>query len=100
MPEDLDPREDEEPEDRKATPNETTVDIPIDEADPAKVLKIGSQLDPHRAKELANFLKANLDVFAWTHANMCGISPSIMSHSLSINPKHPPVKQNRRVLGP
>ena len=31
---------------------------------------------------------------------MCGISPSIMSHSLRINTKHPPVKQKRRKLGP
>ena len=84
----------------KATPNEITVDIPIDETDPIKVLKIGSQLDPVRARELADFLKANLDVFAWTHADMRGILPTIMSHSLCINPKHPPVKQKRRMLGP
>ena len=41
MLEDMDPREDREPEDKKATPNEITIDIPIDEADPTKVLKIG-----------------------------------------------------------
>ena len=95
MPEDIDPREDEEPGGRMATPNEATVDVPIDDSDPEKVQKIGSQLDPVRAKELANFLKTNLDVFSWTHADMCGISPLIMSHSLSINPKHPHVKQKR-----
>ena len=100
MPEDIDPREDQEPGGRMANPNETTVDVPIDDSDPEKVLKIGSQLDPVRAKELTDFLKDNLDVFAWTHADMCGISPSIMSHSLSINPKHPTVKHKRRMLGP
>ena len=42
MLEDIDPREDREPEDRKATPNEITIDIPIDETDSTKVLKIGS----------------------------------------------------------
>ena len=71
------------------------MDVPIDDSDPEKVLKIGSQLDTVRAKELTDFLKDNLDVFAWTHADMCGISPSIMSHWLNINPKHPPVKQKR-----
>ena len=99
-PEDLDPRKDEEPEARNATPNEATVEIPVDKADPTKVLKIGSQLDPRRAEELTDFLKANLDVFAWTHADMCGISPSVISHKLNVNPKHPPVKQKRRMLGP
>ena len=60
MPKDIDPREDEEPGGIMVTPNEATVDIPIDDSDPEKVLKIGSQLDPVRAKELTNFLKANL----------------------------------------
>ena len=60
MLKDIDPREDREPKDRKATPNEITVDIPIDEADSTKVLKISSQLDPVRAKELADFLRENL----------------------------------------
>ena len=64
MPEDIDPREDEEPGGRMATPNEATVDVPIDDSDPEKVLKIGSQLDPIQDKELTNFLKANLDVIA------------------------------------
>ena len=31
---------------------------------------------------------------------MCEISPSIISHKLNVNPKHPPVKQKRRMLGP
>ena len=100
MPEDIDPREDEETGGRMEAPNETTVDLPIDDSDPEKVLKIGSQLNPALAKELTDFLKDNLDVFARTHAEMCGTSPSIMTHSLSINPKHPPVKQKRRMLGP
>ena len=64
MHKDIDPREDEDPEGRMATPNEATMDVPIDDSDPEKVLKIGSQLDPVRAKELTNFLKSNLDVFA------------------------------------
>ena len=40
MPEDIDPREDQEPGGRTATPNEATVDVPIDDSDPEKVLKI------------------------------------------------------------
>ena len=37
LPEDMDPREDKEPGDRMVTPNETTVDVPIDDGDPETV---------------------------------------------------------------
>ena len=73
IPEDIDPREDQEPGGRMATPNEATVDVPIDDSDPEKVLKIGSQLSPNLAKELTDFLKNNLDVFAsvsYTHLTL------------------------------
>ena len=49
FPEDIDPRDEEEPRGRVAAPNEATIEVPIDDHDPSKVLKIGSQLDPHRA---------------------------------------------------
>jgi len=46
------------------------------------------------------FLKSNLDVFAWSHADMCGISPEIAVHALNINPMFTPIKQKRRTQGP
>ena len=64
------------------------------------MLKIRSQLSPSVARDFADFLKANLDVFAWTHSDMCGISPAIASHRLNINPKFVPVKQKRRSMDP
>ena len=52
------------------------------------------------AENLTDFLRANLDVFAWTHSDMCGISPTVASHMLNIDPKYVPVKQKRRGMDP
>jgi hypothetical protein len=51
-------------------------------------------------KSLVQFLKNNKDVFAWSHEDMPGISPSIISHKLNVNPSLRPVKQKRRVFAP
>ena len=64
------------------------------------MLKVGSQLNKQTQQELVEFLRANLDVFAWTHSDLCGISPSIASHSLNIDPRHVPVKKKRRGMDP
>ena len=46
------------------------------------------------------FLRENLDVFAWSTAEMPGIPPFVISHSLNVNPLARPVKQKKRKLGP
>lgn len=34
-------------------------------------------------------------MFVWSHNDMVGISPSIISHALNIDPKYPPKQQKR-----
>ena len=34
---------------------------------------------------LVQFLKENLDVFAWSHEDMPGISPKVIQHKLSVD---------------
>lgn len=65
----------------------------------ARVLKIGSQLAINMQQELIKFLRANLDVFAWTHVDMCEILHEIACYALSIDPKITPVRKKRRSLG-
>ncbi|XP_074376769.1 uncharacterized protein LOC141718283 [Apium graveolens] len=72
----------------KTGPTEDTIEIPVDEKDPSKVLRIGSQLAPRLKEGLSIFLLANLDVFAWSLSDMVGIDPEIMCHRLNIDPKH------------
>ena len=49
---------------------------------------------------LIEFLKENLDVFAWRHEDMPGISPKIIQYKLNVNPKRKPVQQRRRAFTP
>ena len=68
-------------------------EIEIDLAIPARKLKIGKGLLLEVKLELLKFLRANLDVFAWSHADMAGINPSITSQVLNIDPNFWPVPQ-------
>lgn len=40
----------------------------------------------------------NLDVFTWTHDDMVGINPKIMSHRLNIDEKYPPERKKCRPM--
>ena len=50
-----------------------------------------------RAK-LIQFLKENLEVFAWSHEDMPSIAPKIIQHKLNVNPDKKPIQQRRRVF--
>jgi hypothetical protein len=67
---------------------------------PEKTTRIGANLPPQMKESLIQFLKNNKDVFAWSHEDMPGIDPSIISHKLNVNPSLRPVKQKRRVFAP
>ena len=49
---------------------------------------------------LIQFLKENLDVFAWSHEDMPDISPEVIQHRLNMNPERKPVQQRRRAFAP
>ena len=70
----------------------------MDQAKPSPVLKIEKNLDSKLANQIVNFLKKNLDVLAWTHADMVGIKLNIMYHKLNIEPQVKPVHQKWRAL--
>jgi hypothetical protein len=83
---------------QRAEPNEDLVEVAID--GPDRVVRIGSQLSEGLKTELSEFLKKNLDVFAWSHEDMPGIDPAIISHRLNIDPAAKPVKQKKRNFAP
>ncbi|XP_074351903.1 uncharacterized protein LOC141691055 [Apium graveolens] len=82
----------------KIGPAEDTIEIPIDEKDPSRVLRIGSQLAPRLKEGLSIFLLANLNVFAWNHSNMVGIDPEVICHHFNIDPNHKGVRQKQRAV--
>jgi dsDNA-binding SOS-regulon protein len=74
--------------------------IELEDGHPERTTKIGASLPPEMKESLVQFLKNNKDVFAWSHEDMSGINPSIISHKLNVDPSLRPVKQKWRVFAP
>jgi len=53
--------------DKAIGPVEELEDIPVNEVDEERCLKLGKNLTLEVKSQLTNFLKANLDVFTWNH---------------------------------
>ena len=74
--------------------------VELVEGDPTKMTQVGMSLNPQTKKEIINFLKDNLGVFAWSYKDMPGIPANIIHHRLNVDPEKKPVQQRRRVFGP
>ena len=72
--------------------------IGLEEGHLEKTTRIRANLPPQIKESLIQFLKSNKDIFAWSHEDMPGIDPFIISHKLSVNPYLRPVKQKWRVF--
>ena len=58
--------------------------------------QIGSQLPQQEREELIEFLKQNIDIFAWNNYEAPGVDPKFICHYLNINPLIAPKKQPPR----
>ena len=65
-----------------------------------KVLQFGTCLTQEIREGLVDFLRRNMEVFAWSHEDMSGISPKEIVHVLNMDPNMKPVKQKRRKFAP
>ena len=83
-----------------AKPTETLEDISLDEDDPGKSTRIWVDLEGKIKKDLIHFLRENIDVFAWSHEDMSGIDPSVITHRMNIYPSSKPVRQKKMVFAP
>ena len=82
-----------------------SIDRPVEEAkcedlvkitigdDPEKFFQIGSQLPQQEGEELIEFLKQNIDVFAWNTYEAPGVDPEFICHHLNVNPLIDPKKK-------
>ena len=61
-----------------------------------RYFQIGLQVQPGEKSKLVEFLKANLDVFAWDTSDIPGISPELACHCLNVNLEVAPRKQPPR----
>ena len=58
--------------------------------DSEKFFQIGAQLPPQENEQLIEFLKRNIDVFAWDACDAPGIEPAFICHHLNVNPSITP----------
>ena len=50
-----------------------------------KFFQIRAQLPPQEKEELVEFLKRNIDLFAWDACDALGIDPAFICHHLNVN---------------
>ena len=65
---------------------------------PEKFFQVGAQLSPQEKEELIEFIKRNIDVFAWDTCDAPGIDLTFFCHYLNVNPSITPKKQPPRCL--
>ena len=71
---------------------EDLVKITIED-DPEKFFQVGAQLPQQEREELVEFLKRNIDVFAWNSYEAPGVDPDFICHHLNVNSLIIPKKQ-------
>ena len=64
-----------------------------DEVKCEDLVKITIGDDPEEREELVEFLKWNIDVFAWNTYEALGVDPGFICHHLNVNPLITPKKQ-------
>ena len=74
--------------------------VVLAEDETTKTTRIETTLSPRIRTRLILFLKENLDVFAWSHEDMSGISIEVIQHKLNVNPEKKPMQQRRRAFAP
>ena len=79
----------EEKEEEKVEALET---MELVDEEPMKTTRVGTTTSVDMKKKLVQFLKENLDIFAWSHEDMPGISLEIIQHKLDVDLKKKPVQ--------
>ena len=60
--------------------------------EPTKTIRVWTTMNTYMKKKLIQFLKENLDIFAWSHEDMPDISTEIIQHKLDVDPEKKPVQ--------
>ena len=64
--------------------------------DPEKFFQIRSQLPQQEREKLIEFLKQNINDFAWNTYEALGVDPEFICHHLNVNPLVTPKKKPSR----
>ena len=58
-----------------------------------RFFQVGSELPPREKEELIDFLRENVDMFAWDAYEAPGFDPNFICHHLNVSPAVAPKKQ-------
>ena len=72
---------------------EALIILELVDGEPTKTTRVGMTLSLEIRRRLVQFLKVNLDIFAWSHEDMLGISIEIIQHKLNVDLEKKPVQQ-------
>ena len=61
-----------------------------------RFFQVGAQLPLQEKEELVEFLRRNVDVFAWDAYEAPGLNPEFICHRLNVDPLATPKKQPPR----
>ena len=80
-------------EEEKKEKMEALETVELVDGEPTKTMKIGTNWTTQMEEELVQFLKKNLDIFAWSHEDIPGIAVEVIQHYLNVNLKRKPLQQ-------
>ena len=66
--------------------------VELVDVEPMKTTRVRTTMNADTKKKLVQFLKENLDIFAWSHEDMPGISTEIIQHKLDMDLEKKPVQ--------
>ena len=67
--------------------------VELVDGEPMKTTRVGMTISKDMKKKLVQFVKENLDIFAWSHEDMLDISIKIIQHKLEVDLEKKPVYQ-------
>ena len=83
-------------EEKKEDKVEVLEIVELVEGEITRMTRIGTTLSPEMRTRLIQFLKENLDVFAWSHEDIPGISPKVIQHRLNMDMRRSPSNKDDR----
>ena len=81
-----------------AEPIEELEEMILDESRPGRTTRMESLASQPIRQALAVFLEMNQGLFAWSHEDMPKIDPSIIVHTLNMNPTSSPIRQKKQMF--
>ena len=66
-------------------PTEVLEDVPLEKSNPEKFTRIRTSMEEKTKQELVWFLRKKTYVFAWSHEDMLGIDPNVITYHLNVS---------------